>query len=109
MPVGKRGNTPRWSTLRFGSSTLKLLNVSKIKGRKDRWPEVAMFEVPGLVKEKLLSHKTLRDFLNSCGIFSKPTRRIERSVAVPSRRRRWLLIVFHGRTSTTIVVWVPVT
>ena len=108
MPTAKRANTPRWSNVRFGTYRLKLLNVSKIKGRKDRWPEVVMLEVPEAAKKKLRSRTTLRDFLNTSGVFSKPTREIERSLVVPARGRlRWILIVFHGRTSTSIVVWVP--
>ncbi|HZP64368.1 MAG TPA: hypothetical protein VFB28_13210 [Terriglobales bacterium] len=108
MPTPKRGNIPRWSDVKFETYRLKLLNVSKIKGRKDRWPEVVMLEVPDSAKKKLQSRTTLRDFLNASGVFSKPTRKIERSLVLPARRRpRWILIVFHGRTSTSIVVWAP--
>jgi hypothetical protein len=98
---------PRWSNLRFGTHPIKFLNVSRLKGNAGRWPEVILLQVPGPAKKKLLARNALRDLLNEHKVFSKPARKLTRSVTLPGVCKIWYFVVLHSRTSTLIVVCVP--
>jgi hypothetical protein len=96
-----------WVNLKFGSYTVKLLDVSRVKGRTARWPEIVMLLVPGPAKKKLQSRNALCEFLNQHEVFSKPARKVIRSVSLASAHTTWLTVVAHAKTSTVCVVWVP--
>ena len=98
------GQTVKWTDRTFGSRTVKLLKVPRVKGR---WPEIVLLQVPGSLKKRLQSRNELCEFLNEQDAFSKPARRVVRSINGPSVRKLWYLVVFHGRTSTLVAVWVP--
>jgi len=102
------GQAVKWINRKFGSYTVKLLNVSRVKGRAERWPEIVMLEVPGPAKKKLQPRNVLCEFLNRQDVFSKPAREVARSVSLPGVHRKWQLIALHARTSTLGVIWVPV-
>jgi hypothetical protein len=108
MKNARAGETPRWSNLKFGAHTIKLLNLSRVKGRGERWPEIVMLQVPGAAKKKLQSRNTLRDFLNEHKVFSKPAREVQRSVTLRSPHTTWIVIGLHARTSTLAMVWIPI-
>lgn len=98
---------PRWSNLRFGTHLVKFLNVSRLKGSAERWPEVILLQVPGPAKKKLLAGNVLRDFLNEHQVFSKPARKLARSVTLAGVCKIWFVVLEHSRTSTFSSVWVP--
>jgi hypothetical protein len=98
----------KWSNLKFGAYTLKLLNVSRVKGRTERWPEIVMLQVPGAAKKKLQGRNILRDLLNEHEVFSKPARELKQSVTLRGKGTTWHVIVVHGKTSTITLVWVPI-
>jgi hypothetical protein len=100
------GQAVKWVNRKFGSYTVKLLDVSRAKGRK-RWPEIVLLQVPGPAKKKLQSRNALCEFLNEQDVFSQPARKVVRSVSLPSVHTVWYLIVIHARTSTLTAVWVP--
>jgi hypothetical protein len=101
------GQAVKWMNRKFGSHTVKLLKVPRVKGRTGRWPEIVMLQVPGPAKKKLQSRNQLCEFLNEQDVFSKPARRVVRSVTLASACKLWYLIVYHGRTSTLVAVWAP--
>jgi len=101
------GQAVKWVNRKFGSHTVKILNVSRLKGRIERWPEIVMLQVSGPAKKKLQSRNVLCEFLNEQDVFSKPARKVVRLVSLPSVHTVWYVVVFHGRTSTLTAVWVP--
>ena len=97
----------RWSNLHFGTHLIKFLNASRLKGSGERWPEVILLLVPGPAKKKLLARNALRDFLNKHKVFSKPARKLTRSVTLPGVCTIWIELLEHSRTSTFTAVWIP--
>ena len=105
----KREQAPKWVKAKFGRDTVRLLNVSQVKGKSQRWPELVMMEVPGSAKKRVSrSGQVLCQFLNKQKVFSKPARKVVRSVTVPSQHTTWLALIAHARTSMLIVVWIPI-
>ena len=99
---------PGWSNLRFGTYRIKFLNVSRLKGRAARWPEVILLQIPAPAKRKLSAPNALRDFLNERNVFSKPARKLTRSVTLSGACTIWIVLLEHSRTSTFTAVWIPI-
>ena len=62
--------------LHLGGSVVRVLDVSSVKGRKGRWPEVVLVELAQAGRKKLFdSPGALVRFVNRHKIFSQPARK----------------------------------